>query len=694
MSVLQAALDLASRGVPVFPCLDTKAPACPGGFKAASTDQNTVRRLFASGAPLIGVPTGEASGLDVLDTDPRNGCGAWLAAHEHLIPLSRVHDTRSGGMHVLLRHKPGLGCSNGGKVGPRAGVDVKADGGYIIWWPAAGCQVVMDEDPAPWPAALLDALNVREPAAAPSEPADRRRIPPRSEQDVVAVFDALPNPPHTTRDQWNAAGLAAVGCIHDTDGDMHGPIAEAFIGWAERGDDTKEPTREKWESDWSRRPAHSVHAGYDTLRRVARELDPAFVDPAAGAEFEALPPLPVPAPAPRRKGFVSRDFQINPHDPYVIKHLVAPGNVCVLLGQPGAGKSTLAPHLAYAVAQGRRVFGMRTTPGRALYIAAEDLRGVEKRVGTLGMRHGHTDDCLVVGCGNLRDPGECAAVFATVAEFKPALIVVDTVAAAFAGMDENTSQDMGQVVQFARRLASTGAAVILVHHPAKSGDGSPRGHGSLNGTLDMTLTLAPDDVHDPDTVVRGQTPKNRNGTTARDFAFRKEVIRLGVDDEGDPITTTLPVELDTADSVPAKPAKLSRAEAAAMGALHALLNRTGADRVAEGEWLEACAALSTAEKPRDRLRSARNIRAGLVEKGAVCVANGLVVPVVADPGTASAGITLGSTQSVEFVDGIEWDQTGINMGSKPGNVGWMGSTPKGDPIPSHAILTEFERIDQ
>ncbi len=221
------------------------------------------------------------------------------------------------------------------------------------------------------------------------------------------------------------------------------------------------------------------------------------MDPGAGAEFEPLPALP---PASRRKVFVSRDFLVSLNEPYVIKHLIAPGNVCVLVGQPGAGKSTLAPHLAYAVAQGRRVFGMRTTPGRALYITAEDLKGVEKRIGALGMRHGHTDDCTVMGCGNLRDPGECAAVFGVVADFKPALIVLDTVSAAFAGMDEHTSQDMGQVVQFARRLAATGAAVVLVHHPAKNGDGSPRGHGSLNGTLDMTLTLERVDIQAYDLV--------------------------------------------------------------------------------------------------------------------------------------------------------------------------------------------------
>jgi hypothetical protein len=398
---------------------------------------------------------------------------------------------------------------------------------------------------------------------------------------------------------------------------------------------------------------------------------------ADGTEFPELPPLPAPTP---HKLFTSRDFRLDQHQAYVVKRLIAPGNVCALLGQPGAGKSTLAPYIAYAVAQGRPVFGLRTTAGRSLIVAAEDLTGTQKRLGALGLRYGHTDDCAVVESGNLRDPDNRARLAATVVEFRPALIVLDTVAAAFAGMEENGSQDMGEVVELARKLAATGAAVLLVHHPAKQGgDGSARGHGSLQGTLDMVLALAPDDVTDADTIVRGVTPKNRQGSTAWTLAFRKEVIELGVDSEGDATTTTLPVEVDESASEAARPVKLSPLETAAMTALTTRLDMSGADQLPEPEWLDLCAALSTAEKARDRLRSARNMHANLTEKGAICAVNGMILI----PGAGSAGIKRGSTQGIEFVGGIKWDQNGIKTDQEPGNVGWMGSTPKGDPIPSH-----------
>src|SRR5437762_12592687 len=57
--VLTAALGLAAAGVPGFPCLSDKRPACHGGFKAATTDPEKLREVWQQYAgPLIGVPIG------------------------------------------------------------------------------------------------------------------------------------------------------------------------------------------------------------------------------------------------------------------------------------------------------------------------------------------------------------------------------------------------------------------------------------------------------------------------------------------------------------------------------------------------------------------------------------------------------------------------------------------------------------
>jgi putative DNA primase/helicase len=126
--LLDRALALAKVGLPVFPCTANKSPVKgSGGFQDATRDSNRVQNLFRQyrGA-LLGVPTGEVSGIDVLDIDSfeHPEAGEWLMQWE---PIgTRAHRTRSGGSHFLFLHEPRLCCQ---QSYPVAGVDVRADGG-------------------------------------------------------------------------------------------------------------------------------------------------------------------------------------------------------------------------------------------------------------------------------------------------------------------------------------------------------------------------------------------------------------------------------------------------------------------------------------------------------------------------------------------------------------------------------------
>ena len=152
MSVSDKAVQLALAGLPVFPCGPEKRPTCPHGFKGASIDEKEVTALWRRyPGPLIGVPTGKASGLDVLDIDPRHGGDRWWIGHMHRIPETRMHRTGSGGLHVLFRHHERVRNSES-KIA--TGVDTRGEGGYAIWWPVFGCGAV--EAPlAHWPVWLL-----------------------------------------------------------------------------------------------------------------------------------------------------------------------------------------------------------------------------------------------------------------------------------------------------------------------------------------------------------------------------------------------------------------------------------------------------------------------------------------------------------------------------------------------------------
>jgi Bifunctional DNA primase/polymerase, N-terminal len=68
---LRAAMQLPC---PSFPCLADKRPACPTGFKAAALPAHGLATLWARHpGELVGVPTGPASGLAVLDVDLNKG---------------------------------------------------------------------------------------------------------------------------------------------------------------------------------------------------------------------------------------------------------------------------------------------------------------------------------------------------------------------------------------------------------------------------------------------------------------------------------------------------------------------------------------------------------------------------------------------------------------------------------------------
>ena len=156
---LKEALLLVERGVPCFPCRADKRPATLHGFKDASRNRNDLEHIWRRyPGPLVGVPTGEASGFDVLDIDKQHHGDHWFLDNKSALLPTRAHRTRSGGIHLLFKHTEAFRCS-AGKIAP--GIDVRAIGGYVIWWPAAGLPVLSDMPVVAWPAWLRALLRSR-----------------------------------------------------------------------------------------------------------------------------------------------------------------------------------------------------------------------------------------------------------------------------------------------------------------------------------------------------------------------------------------------------------------------------------------------------------------------------------------------------------------------------------------------------
>lgn len=176
-------MDLATAAaeldLPCFPCNAQKQPVVSRGFKTASRQLDAIRRSFAiPGAAMIGVPTGSISGIVAVDVDVREQHDGrdWLDMHASVLPETRTHRTRSGGLHLLFRCPEGVEIRNSaGRVAP--GIDVRGEGGYVIFPPSPGYVVADPAEPAEMPSWLIAACSRPEPEAPPEyEPRPQRDV--------------------------------------------------------------------------------------------------------------------------------------------------------------------------------------------------------------------------------------------------------------------------------------------------------------------------------------------------------------------------------------------------------------------------------------------------------------------------------------------------------------------------------------
>src|SRR6516225_3090017 len=198
--ILEFALEYASYGIAIFPCKQNKAPLTKNGFKDATADKEQIRVWWHRWpAAMIGIPTGTASGIDVIDIDlkPDEDIDGhkFLPNWRTLSPV--IVETPSGGHHLYFRSNDNVRCTTD-VIAP--GVDTRAEGGYVIVPPsnnAAGRYKFVTGDETclndlskvpPFPADLLAKLGTRYtgwggdiPEAAPDRIAAAMKVIPNND---------------------------------------------------------------------------------------------------------------------------------------------------------------------------------------------------------------------------------------------------------------------------------------------------------------------------------------------------------------------------------------------------------------------------------------------------------------------------------------------------------------------------------
>ena len=212
----------------------------------------------------------------------------------------------------------------------------------------------------------------------------------------------------------------------------------------------------------------------------------------------AITPVWAPPALPGLKLRTIADILATPAPEMLIADILPAGGITVLYSAPGVGKSFLALDMALRIALGWSWFGRSIKQGGVLYVAAEGAGGLGVR-----LRAWYAENTDARQPADFRfithpiypshpDTGPSLLEALAAADMpNPALIVLDTLARCNDG-DENSTTDMGKLVQAIDSIRSTtGAAVLLVHHRGHV-EGRARGSSALLGAADAVIGLEKD----------------------------------------------------------------------------------------------------------------------------------------------------------------------------------------------------------
>lgn len=267
---------------------------------------------------------------------------------------------------------------------------------------------------------------------------------------------------------------------------------------------------------------------------------------------------------------IGEQFRHLPRREMLVKGLFGVGELSVTYGAPKTGKSFLLTSVALAIACGEPDwFGHRIKrPGMVIYCIMEGSGGFPNRLAAWSEKTGRTvPDSFVYVPVRLRflsdPPGplhrrrkaiaeDIVRLGRLVTELEArsgapcVMLVVDTVARAMTGRDENSTQDMGEFVDACAELQGLPGRphVALVHHESKSGN--MRGSSALLGAGDTMLR-----VQRTEAGREWAVEYSKDDADGEDHAFDLEMVTLGTDDDGDAITSC--VIVDQGKPAPKKP---------------------------------------------------------------------------------------------------------------------------------------------
>ena len=186
--------------------------------------------------------------------------------------------------------------------------------------------------------------------------------------------------------------------------------------------------------------------------------------------------------------------EIKPREWFIPSWLPRDGAISIY-GPSGVGKSFYALAMSLELARGGNFLSHKVDPCSVLYVAAERATDQRDRVEAWQLHHNREapkNFHLLAASPQLTNALEVDELISIIREQGARVVVLDTFARMTLGMDENTSQQMGLVMDALDRLreATDGGVVIVVHHTGKDAAKGARGSTAFLGALDVGILLS------------------------------------------------------------------------------------------------------------------------------------------------------------------------------------------------------------
>ena len=327
-----------------------------------------------------------------------------------------------------------------------------------------------------------------------------------------------------------------------------------------------------------------------------------------------------PKPAPRYKLLGADELRDLPPLAWRVRGVLPAVGLAALYGPSASGKSFLAFDMAAAIAEGQRWFDCRVEAAPVVYAALEGEAGFKLRAQAWEVSRGRA---LPDGLRMMLQPfkltdGQDVLDLAAVVP-AGAVVVLDTLNRAAPTADENSSRDMGEILEAAKTLQTlTRGLVLLVHHTGKNAAAGLRGHSSLFAAMDAAIEVSREGDRR-----EWKVAKSKDGQDGTAHPFKLQVETLGVEETGEAITSCVVLRDTAAQDVRAVKLPQGGNQKIVLTALRAMFKdgitgKPGAPALAKCVELEAAitfAASALLVAPDRKAERAREAITGLVARG-------------------------------------------------------------------------------